>query len=104
MLFYLQMGWNIEGRISFSEVWDVEIKEALEGSQRPDGLEFQEFPHGKLAHDRVIQLIRRGRIHERNHAFLPGHFVHSDDLESDLRSRTLLEDCRTHFGAKEGAA
>ena len=28
MLFYMQMRWNIEGRLSFKEVWDLEIEES----------------------------------------------------------------------------
>ena len=28
MLFYMQMRWNIEGRISFEEVWNLEIEES----------------------------------------------------------------------------
>jgi len=28
MLFYVQMRWNIEGRLSFDELWDLELKEA----------------------------------------------------------------------------
>lgn len=28
MLFFIQMRWNIEGRLSFDELWDLEVKEA----------------------------------------------------------------------------
>ena len=28
MIFFLQMRWNIEGRLSFKEVWDLEIEES----------------------------------------------------------------------------
>ena len=28
MLFYMQMRWNIENRITLDEVWDMELKEA----------------------------------------------------------------------------
>jgi muconolactone D-isomerase len=28
MLFYMQMRWNIEGRLSFENVWDLEIEES----------------------------------------------------------------------------
>ena len=28
MLFYVQMKWNHEGRISLDELWDVELEEA----------------------------------------------------------------------------
>jgi muconolactone D-isomerase len=28
MLFYIQMRWNIEGRLTLDQVWDLEIEEA----------------------------------------------------------------------------
>ena len=28
MIFYMQMRWNIEGRLRLDEVWDLEIEEA----------------------------------------------------------------------------
>jgi len=35
MLFYVQMRWNIEGRLSFDELWDLETKE-IENAQSLD--------------------------------------------------------------------
>ena len=28
MIFFMQMRWNIEGRLKLEEVWDLEIEEA----------------------------------------------------------------------------
>jgi len=28
MLFYMQMRWNIEGRLALDQVWDLEIEES----------------------------------------------------------------------------
>lgn len=33
MLFYVQMRWNIEGRLSEDELWDLEAKEAEYGKE-----------------------------------------------------------------------
>ncbi|MFD8421735.1 muconolactone Delta-isomerase family protein [Streptomyces sp. NPDC059466] len=30
MLFYVQMRWNIEGRMSFDEMWDYQVREQEE--------------------------------------------------------------------------
>ncbi|HLO87956.1 MAG TPA: muconolactone Delta-isomerase family protein [Nostocaceae cyanobacterium] len=35
MLFYIQMRWNIEGRLNFDELWDLEMQE-IENSQNLD--------------------------------------------------------------------
>lgn len=33
MLFYVQMRWNIEGRLTFDELWDLETKEVEHAQQ-----------------------------------------------------------------------
>ena len=35
MLFYVQMRWNIEGKLNFDELWDLETKE-IENAQALD--------------------------------------------------------------------
>lgn len=36
MLFYVQMKWNHEGRITLDELWDIEAEEALHAQQTVD--------------------------------------------------------------------
>jgi len=33
MLFYIQMRWNYEGRLSFDELWDLEAKETIHAEE-----------------------------------------------------------------------
>ena len=33
MLFYMQMRWNIENRVTLEDVWDMEVKEGTAASE-----------------------------------------------------------------------
>ena len=104
MLFYLQMGWNIEGRISFSEVWDLEIKESKAAQ-----VGFKIVGMYKVAgQKRVIALVDSPSADELDRTIM-GKLPMREFLEFEaiwpLRPfESFLEDCRTHFSAKEGAA
>jgi muconolactone D-isomerase len=98
MLFYMQMRWNIEGRLSFKEVWDLEIEES-------------ESREGRLQDSGHVQ-SRRPATPNRDcgHAFsrrtIMGRLPLREFLEFEAiwpvrPFENFLEDCRTHFGTRE---
>lgn len=104
MLFDLQMGWNIEGRISFGEVWDLEIKESKAAQV---GLKIVGMY--KVAGQKpVIALVDSPSADELDRTIM-GKLPMREFLEFEtiwpLRPfESFLEDCRTRFGAKDDAA
>jgi muconolactone D-isomerase len=89
MIFYMQMRWNIEGRLTLDEVWDLEIEESKAAK---DG--FRVLHMYKVAGQRRVILGR-----------LPMREVLEFEAIWPLRSFDgFLEDCKTHFGAKEKSA
>ena len=99
MIFFMQMRWNIEGRLKLEEVWDLEIEEAKAAK---DG--FKLIGMYKVAGQRrVIAIVEIESAEELDRAIL-GRLPLREYLEFEaiwpLRSFDgFLEDCRTHFGA-----
>jgi hypothetical protein len=103
MIVYMQMPWNIEGRLKLDEVWDLEIEEA---EAAKDG--FKLIAMYKVAGQRrVIAIVEIATAEDLDRVVL-GRLPMREVLEFEaiwpLRSFDgFLEDCRTHFGAKEVA-
>lgn len=102
MLFYMQMRWNIEGRLSFNEVWDLEIEES------------------KAAHAAGNKILGMYKVAGQRRVIAIVDMPSADDLDRTIMGRmplreflefeaiwplrpfeSFLDDCRTHFGAKE---
>lgn len=86
MLFYMQMRWNIEGRLSFNEVWDLEIEES------------------KAAHAAGNKILGMYKVAGQRRVIAIVDMPSADDLDRSWPLRpfeSFLDDCRTHFGAKE---
>ena len=104
MIFFLQMRWNIENRLSFKEVWDLEIEE---GKAAQTG--FKIVGMYKVAGQRrVIAIVDTPSADDLDRTIM-GQLPLREFLEFEsiwpLRPfENFLEDCRTHFGTKELAA
>jgi muconolactone D-isomerase len=100
MIFFMQMRWNIEGRLKLEEVWDLEIEEAKAAK---DG--FKLIGMYKVAgQKRVIAIVEMESAEELDRMIL-GRLPLREYLEFEaiwpLRSfDSFLDDCRTHFGAR----
>ena len=100
MLFYMQMRWNIENRITLEDVWDMEVKEGPAASEH-----FKVVAMYKVAgQKRVIAIVEMESAEALDRAIL-GHLPMREYLEFEaiwpLRTFDgFLEDCRTHFGAQ----
>ena len=100
MIFYMQMRWNIEGRLKLEDVWDLELEESKSAKDR-----FKIVAMYKVAGQRrVIAIVEMKSAEELDQAIL-GHLPMREFLEFEaiwpLRDfEGFLEDCKTHFGAK----
>ena len=100
MIFFMQMRWNIEGRLKLEEVWDLEIEEA---EAAKDG--FKLIGMYKVAGQRrVIAIVEIESAEELDRAIL-GRLPLREYLEFEAiwplrRFDGFLDDCRTHFGVK----
>ena len=101
MLFYMQMRWNIEGRLSFNEVWDLEIEESKAAAAAGNEI----LGMYKVAGQRcVIAIVDMPSADDLDRTIM-GRMPLREFLEFEaiwpLRSfESFLDDCRTHFGAK----
>lgn len=101
MIFFLQMRWNIENRLSFKEVWDLEIEE---GKAAQTG--FKLVGMYKVAGQRrVIAIVDIPSADDLDRTIM-GHLPLREYLEFEAiwavrPFENFLEDCRTHFGTKE---
>ena len=98
MLFYMQMRWNIENRITLDEVWDMELKEATAAQEN-----FKLVAMYKVAGQRrVIAIVEIDSADLLDQVIL-GRLPLREYLEFEaiwpLRSfASFLDDCRVHFG------
>lgn len=104
VIFYMQMRWNIEGRMTFDEVWDLEIEESKVAK---DG--FTILHIFKVAGQRRVIAIVETESAEALDRVILSRLPMREVLEFEaiwaLRSFDgFLEDCKTHFGAKEISA
>jgi muconolactone D-isomerase len=104
MIFYMQMRWNIEGRLTLDEVWDLEIEESKAAK---DG--FKILHMYKVAGQRRVIAVVETESAENLDRMIMGRLPMREVLEFEaiwpLRSFDgFLEDCKTHFGAKEISA
>jgi len=101
MLFYMQMRWNIEGRLSFKEVWDLEIEESEAAKA-----DFKILGMYKVAGQRrVIAIVDMPSADDLDRTIM-GRLPLREFLEFEAiwpvrPFESFLEDCRTHFGTKE---
>ena len=101
MLFHMQMRWNIEGRLGFKEVWDLEIEESEAAKA-----DFKILGMYKVAGQRrVIAIVDMPSADDLDRTIM-GRLPLREFLEFEaiwpIRSfESFLEDCRTHFGTKE---
>jgi muconolactone delta-isomerase len=104
VIFYMQMRWNIEGRLTLNEVWDLEIEESKVAK---DG--FKILNMYKVAGQRRVIAIVETESAENLDRMILGRLPMREVLEFEaiwpLRSFDgFLDDCKTHFGAKEISA
>jgi muconolactone D-isomerase len=102
MIFFMQMRWNIEGRLKLEEVWDLEIEE---GKAAKDG--FKLVGMYKVAGQRRVIAIVEIETAEELDRMILGRLSLREYLEFEAiwplrRFDGFLEDCRTHFGATTG--
>ena len=101
MLFYMQMRWNIEGRISFEEVWDLEIEESKAAQA---GFKVVEM-YKVAGQRRVIALVDAPSADELDRTIMGKlplrEFLEFEAIWPVRPFENFLGDCRTHFGAKE---
>jgi muconolactone D-isomerase len=97
MLFFMQMRWNIEGRISFDEVWDLEVEEhkAAQGNFKVVSM------YKVAAQRRVLAIIESDSADQLDRAVM-GKLPLREYLEFEaiwpLRPfESFIEDCKTHF-------
>lgn len=100
MTFFLQMRWNIEGRLKLEDVWNLELEEGKAASEG-----FTLLGMYKVAGQRrVIAIVEIDTAEELDRVIL-GRLPMREVLEFEaiwpVRSfEGFLDDCRTHFGAK----
>jgi len=100
MIFYMQMRWNIEGRMKLDEVWDLEIEESKAAQ---DG--FKLIGMYKVAGQRRVIAIVEIDSAEKLDQVIFGRLPMREVLEFEaiwpLREFDgFIEDCKTHFGTK----
>ena len=101
MIFFLQMRWNIENRLSFKEVWDLEIEESKAAQTG-----FKILGMYKVAGQRrVIAIVDIPSADDLDRTIM-GQLPLREYLEFEAiwlvrPFGNFLEDCRTHFGTKE---
>ena len=98
MLFFMQMKWNVAGRLSFDEVWKLEVEEAVAAQGH-----FKVLSMYKVAgQQRVIAIVEVDSADELDRTIL-GRLPLREylDFEAIWPVRTFesfVEDCRTGFG------
>jgi muconolactone D-isomerase len=101
MLFYMQMRWNIENRITLEEVWDMEVKEGPAASEH-----FKIVAMYKVAgQKRVLAIVDMESPEALDRAVFRLPMREYLEFEAIWPLRTFeefLEDCKTHFGQKAG--
>lgn len=99
MLFYLQMRWNIEGRISLDKVFDLEIEETASAHGN-----FKVLNMFKVAGQRrVLAIIEADSADDLDRTVM-GKLPLREYLEFEaiwpLRSfESFIEGCKTHFSS-----
>jgi muconolactone D-isomerase len=103
MLFYMQMRWNIEGRLTLDQVWDLEIEESAAAKAK-----FKILGMYKVAGQRrVIAIVKMPSADELDRAIF-GRLPMREFLEFEaiwqLRDfEDFLADCKTHFQASDSS-
>ena len=64
MLFYVQMRWNIEGRLNFDELWDLEWKEIQNSRALADSGTVPAQLYKVAAQKRIIGIVEVESIDE----------------------------------------
>jgi muconolactone delta-isomerase len=106
MIFYMQMRWNIEGRLSFKEVWDLEIQESEAVKAEAAKADVKILGMYKVAGQRrVIAIVDMPSADDLDRTIM-GRLPLREFLEFEAiwpvrQFENFLEDCRTHFGTKE---
>ncbi len=100
MLFYMQMRWNIEDRLTFEEVWDLEL---LEGPAAQENLKI--IAMYKVAGQKRVIAIVGVESAEALDRVIFGKLPLREYLEFEaiwpIRTfEGFLQDCKTHFGNK----
>jgi muconolactone D-isomerase len=101
VLFYMQMRWNIEGRLSFNELCDLEIEESKAANAG-----FKIVGMYKVAGQRrVIAIVDTPSADDLDRTIMGGlplrEFLEFEAIWPVRPFESFLDDCRTHFGEKE---
>jgi muconolactone D-isomerase len=100
MILFMQMRWNIEGRLKLDDIWDLEVEESKVAQEG-----FKLIGMYKVAGQRRVIAIVEIESAEDLDRMILGRLPMREVLEFEaiwpLRTFDgFLEDCRTHFGAK----
>ena len=98
MLFYIQMRWNIEGRLTLDAVWDLQLEESKTAAATGNTIVGMYKVAGQR---RVIAIADWESAEELDRTYM-GRLPLREYLEIEaiwpLRTfDSFLEDCRTHF-------
>ncbi|MER6537038.1 muconolactone Delta-isomerase family protein [Streptomyces sp900105755] len=97
MLFYVQMRWNIEGRMSFDEMWDYQVREQAEVGGKVNVVHMYKVAGQR----RVIAVIDAESADELDRIFmatLPLREYLDIEIIWALREFSgFVEDCKRHF-------
>ncbi|MFJ9351617.1 muconolactone Delta-isomerase [Streptomyces sp. NPDC101237] len=97
MLFYVQMRWNIEGRLSFDEMWDYQVREQEEVAGKVNVVHMYKVAGQR----RVIALLEAESADELDRIFmatLPLREYLDIEIIWALREfSSFVEDCKRNF-------
>ena len=99
MLFYVQMRWNFEGRLSLDELWDLEWKEAQHAQETVDSGMVKGL-YKVAAQPRVIAIVDVESIEELDRSVYRLPMAEYLDIEAVWALRDYLgfaEDVRKHY-------
>ena len=100
MIFLLQMRWVIEGRLTFDQMWDLQVEEA----QAAHGFNKVISMYKVAGQRRVIAIVELESADQLDQLIM-GHLPLREYLEFEaiwpLREfSNFIEDCKSHFGKK----
>jgi len=104
MLFYIQMRWNIDGRMTLDEMWDRQVEEGKAAAGSIDIIGMYKVASQR----RVLAIIDVPSADELDRVLL-GRLPLADFLDFEAvwpirEFSSFLEDCKVHFKKSSGEA